>query len=70
MKPLNIAVSALHRGENPQPGPSVIKSIRRVRSNVNVIGFSYDSLDSGLYTYDDDHVDTAFLMPYPALMKS
>jgi carbamoyl-phosphate synthase large subunit len=65
MKPLNIAVSALHRGENPQPGPSVIKSIRRVRSNVNVIGFSYDSLDSGLYTYDDDHVDTAFLMPYP-----
>ena len=65
MKPLNIAVSALHRGENPQPGPSVIKSIRRLRSRVNIVGFSYDSLDSGLYTHEDDRVDIAFLMPYP-----
>jgi len=63
MKP-TIAVSAMHRGENPQPGPAVVRSLRRER-NATIIGLSYDPLDSGVYTPAGDHVDAAYLMPYP-----
>lgn len=66
MKPLKIAVSALHRGENPQPGPSVIKSIRRLHPNTKIIGLSYDPLDSGLYVHGDEQPDVAYLMSHPS----
>ena len=64
-KQLSIAVSGLHRGDNPQPGPAVIRSIRRRYPSARVIGLSYDPLESGLFSKSDDGVDAAFLMPFP-----
>jgi carbamoyl-phosphate synthase large subunit len=60
-----IAVSGLHRGDNPQPGPAVIRSIRRRHPSVKIVGLSYDLLESGLFSKADDGVDAAFLMPFP-----
>ena len=62
---ITIAVSGLHRGENPQPGASVIASLRRFYENAHIIGLSYDPLESGLYSLGIDRVDTAYLMPFP-----
>ncbi len=64
-KQLCIAVSGLHRGDNPQPGPAVIRSIRRRYPSAKIIGLSYDLLESGLFSKSDDGVDAAFLMPFP-----
>jgi carbamoyl-phosphate synthase large subunit len=64
-KQLRIAVSGLHRGDNPQPGPAVIRSIRRRYPSAQIIGLSYDLLESGLFSKSDDGVDAAFLMPFP-----
>ena len=64
-KQLCIAVSGLHRGDNPQPGPAVIRSIRRRYPSAQIIGLSYDLLESGLFSKSDDGVDAAFLMPFP-----
>ena len=44
-----IAVSGLHRGENPQPGAAVIASLRRRFPGLRLVGLSYDPLESGLY---------------------
>lgn len=60
-----VAVSGLHRGENPQPGASVIASLRRRFPGVRVVGFSYDPLESSLYGTGDDHPDAAYLIPFP-----
>jgi carbamoyl-phosphate synthase large subunit len=65
-KQMTIAISGLHRGDNPQPGPAVIKSIRRRYPSATIIGLSYDPLESGLFSKGQDGVDAAFLMPYPA----
>lgn len=62
---LTIAVSGLHRGDNPQPGPAVIRSIRRRYPSARIIGLSYDLLESTLFSKSDDGVDAAFLMPFP-----
>src|SRR5215475_6733855 len=64
-KQLSIAVSGLHRGDNPQPSPAVIRSIRRRYPSAQIIGLSYDPLESGLFSKLDDGVDAAFLMPFP-----
>src|SRR5918912_4593710 len=64
-KPLVIAVSGLHRGDWPQSGPPVIRSIRRIYSSTVIVGLSYDPLESGLFSTGDDGVDTAFSMPFP-----
>jgi len=61
----SIAISGLHRGENPQPGPSVIASIRRSFPDLRIIGLSYDSLESSLYSHLGDQPDVAYSMPYP-----
>ena len=63
--PVTIAISGLHRGDNPQPGPAVIRSIRRRHPSVKIVGLSYDILESGLFSKADDGVDAAFLMPFP-----
>jgi carbamoyl-phosphate synthase large subunit len=65
-KQLTIAVSGLHRGDNPQPGPAVIRSIHRRYPSATIIGLSYDMLESGLFSKGDDGVSAAFLMPFPA----
>jgi carbamoyl-phosphate synthase large subunit len=64
-KQLTIAVSGLSRGESVQPGPAVINSIRRAYPAIKIVGLSYDPFESGLYSTHADHVDAAYLMPYP-----
>lgn len=63
MKPLRIAVSGLHRGENPQPGASIIRSIRRRWPDAFIVGLVYDAMESGIYA--DDGPDAVYAMPYP-----
>jgi carbamoyl-phosphate synthase large subunit len=60
-----IAVSGLHRGDNPQPGPAVIRSIRRRYPAAKIVGLSYDPMESGLFSSGLDGIDAAFLMPFP-----
>lgn len=60
-----IAVTGLHRGENPQPGPAVVASLRRRFPDLRIIGLSYDPMESGQYTTGLDRVDAAYLLPYP-----
>jgi carbamoyl-phosphate synthase large subunit len=64
-KQVTIAISGLHRGDNPQPGPAVINSVRRRYPSATIIGLSYDLLESGLFSQGDDGVDAAYLMPFP-----
>ena len=59
-----VAVTGLHRGENPQPGSAVIRSLRRVYPELRIIGLVYDSLESGLFS-EEDAPDAAFTMSYP-----
>ncbi len=60
-----VAVTGLHRGENPQPGPAVIASLRRRFPNLRIIGLSYDPMESSLYGQGADHPDAAYLIPFP-----
>jgi len=59
-----IAVSGLHRGENPQPGAGIIRSLRRRFPDAHIVGLSYDVMESGIYA--DGGPDEVHLMPYPA----
>lgn len=60
-----VAVTGMHRGENPQPGPAVVAALRRGRPDLRVVALSYDPLESGLYCTDGGAPDAAFLMPFP-----
>jgi carbamoyl-phosphate synthase large subunit len=60
-----IAITGLHRGENPQPGAAVAASLRRRFPNLRIIGLSYDPFESSLYCNDGSRPDAAYLMPYP-----
>lgn len=62
---LTVAVSGLHRGENPQPGPAVIRSLHRRFRDLRIVGLSYDSFESALFSADDDAADIVFSMPFP-----
>lgn len=63
--PLCVGVSGLHLGENAQPGPGVIRSLRQALGDqVKIVGLAYDALDSSLYA--PDLLDDAFLLPYPS----
>jgi len=62
-----IAVSGLHRGDNPQPGSAVIRSIRRLYPSATIVGLSYDPLESGLYSADLAVVDASFSMQFPGV---
>jgi carbamoyl-phosphate synthase large subunit len=59
-----IAVSGLRTGDNPQPGVPVIRSIRNAGFKGKIIGFIYDSLESGIYA--EGLVDKVYQMPYPS----
>lgn len=63
--PVTVAVTGLHRGDNPQPGASVIRSMRRIYPDLRVVGLSYDPLESGLYSRNIDRVDSIYLLPFP-----
>lgn len=60
-----VAVSGLHRGENPQPGASVIMSLRRRFPDLRIVGLSYDPMESGLFSPGPDRPDAAYLIPFP-----
>jgi carbamoyl-phosphate synthase large subunit len=60
---LSIAVTGLHRGENPQPGAGIIRSLRRAFPGVHIVGLVYDIKESGIYAADGP--DEVHLMPYP-----
>ena len=62
---LTVAVTGIHLGENPQPGPGVIRSLRQaLGSSVCIVGFAYDALDSSLYA--PGLLDEGYLVPYPS----
>jgi len=61
---LRIAVSGLNRGDNPQPGSGIIRSIRRNFPDAAIIGLAYDAMESGIYA--DGGPDETYLMPFPA----
>ena len=63
MNTLRIAISGLHRGENPQPGAGIIRSLRRAFKDLPITGLVYDAMDSGIYV--DNGPDAVFSMPYP-----
>ena len=60
-----IAVTGLHRGESPQPGGSVVASLRRRFPNARVVGLCYDPMESGIYSPGGDRLDASFMVPYP-----
>jgi len=62
---VTVAVTGIHLGENPQPGPGVIRSLREaLGKGVRIVGLAYDALDSSLYA--PNLLDEAFLIPYPS----
>ena len=62
---ITVAVTGIHLGENPQPGPGVIRSLRdAMGGEVRIVGLAYDALDSSLYA--PGLLDEAFLVPYPS----
>ena len=60
---LTVAVSGLHRGENPQPGAPVVMSLRRRFPELKVIGLVYDAWESSIYA--DRIADCVYRMPFP-----
>lgn len=62
----SIALTGLHRGENPQPGAAVAAALRRRFPDLRIVGLSYDPFESGLYCPDGSGPDAAYLMPYPS----
>ncbi len=62
---INVAITGLHRGNNPQPGAAVAASLRRRFPKLRIVGLSYDPLESGLYCHDGGRPDVAYLMPFP-----
>ncbi len=63
MKALRIAVTGMHRGENPQPGSSIVTAIRQHRPDAFIVGLVYDAYESGIYA--PGAPDVCHAMPYP-----
>lgn len=65
MNRVRVAVTGMHLGENSQPGPGVVESLRHAMGErLHVVGLGYDAFDSGLHA--DGLLDEAFLLPYPS----
>ena len=62
-----IAITGLARGENPQPGGALIRSLRRVWPDAFIVGLVYDALESGIFA--EDRPDVVFTIPYPSAGK-
>ncbi len=61
---LNIAVTGLNAIDSPGPGISVIRGLREAASfDVRIIGFSYESLEPGIFMHN--LVDRTYQIPYP-----
>ena len=63
MNTIRIAITGMHRGENPQPGSSIVSSIRLRWPDAFIVGLVYDAFESGIYA--DDGPDVCHAMPYP-----
>jgi len=61
----SVAITGLHRGDNPQPGASVIMSLRRRFPGLRILGLSYDPMESSIYCRDNCRLDAVYLLPYP-----
>lgn len=61
---LTIAVTGLNAGENPQPGPGVIRSLRRRFPDLRIVGLAYGTLESGIYA--ENNADAVYQIPYPS----
>ncbi len=60
-----VAVTGLHRGESPQPGSAVAASLRRANPGIRIIGLSYDTMESGIFSTGLDTLDAVYAMPFP-----
>ena len=60
---MTIAVTGLNGGENPQPGPGIIRSLRRRFADITILGLVYDPLESGIYA--EQCADFVYQLPYP-----
>jgi carbamoyl-phosphate synthase large subunit len=59
-----IAVTGINATDNPGPGVSVIRSLRRAPDfEGRIVGLAYDTMDPGAYA--KDLVDDVFVIPYP-----
>lgn len=63
MKSLKIAVSGMHRGDNPQPGSSIVGALRAAWPDAWLVGLVYNVYESGIYAADGP--DVCHAMPYP-----
>lgn len=63
MSGLRIAVSGLHRGDNPQPGGAIVAAIRQAWPAARVVGLVYNAYESGIYAAGGP--DACHTMPYP-----
>lgn len=65
MKSCNIAVTGLNATDNPAPGLSIIRSIRKAQlPGTRIIGLAYDVLSTG--AYESSLLDAVYMVPYPA----
>lgn len=65
MNTIRIAITGMHRGENPQPGSSIVSAIRQRWPDAFIVGLVYDAYESGIYA--DDGPDVCHTMPYPTV---
>jgi carbamoyl-phosphate synthase large subunit len=62
---VTVAVTALNAIDSPGPGIPVIRGLREASSfDARIIGFSYESLEPGIYMHD--LVDKTYQIPYPS----
>lgn len=65
MKSYNIALTGLNATNNPAPGLSVIRSIKKASfPKTRIIGLTCDVLSTG--TYESSLLDEVYMVPYPA----
>jgi carbamoyl-phosphate synthase large subunit len=66
---LTIAVTGLNAIDNPGPGVPVIRALHQANSfDVRIIGFSYETLEPGIYMHD--LIEKSYQIPYPSVGTS
>ena len=64
-KKITVAVTGLNAVDNPGPGVPVIRALKESEYfDARIIGFSYESLEPGIYMRDI--VDKTYQIPYPS----
>lgn len=64
-KKITVAVTGLNAIDNPGPGIPVIRALKESNYfDTRIIGFSYESLEPGIYMHD--LVDKTYQIPYPS----